>query len=63
MHRIPIDQFNALLQAKYEYLIDNLYQPAEIDADTFAKYCYSLALEQMNNIYILDGDEIPQIQI
>lgn len=63
MHRIPINQFNTLLQAKYEYLTANLYQPAEIDADTFAKYCYSLALEQMNNIYILDGDEIPQIQI
>ena len=63
MHRIPINQFNALLQAKYEYLTDNLYQPAEIDADTFAKYCYSLALEQINNVYIIDGDEVPQIQV
>ena len=63
MKRISLDEFNALLQSKYEFLKDNMYQPSDIDNDTFYKYCYSLALEQINNVYVLDENDIPQIQI
>lgn len=63
MHRISLDEFNRLLQEKYEYLKSNMYCPPEIDGGDFSKYCYSVALEQINNCYIIDGGDIPQFQI
>lgn len=61
MIKLTVNEFNAMLQEKFEFLRDNIYQPSEIDNDTFAKYCYSLAFEQMTSTYILDENEIQMI--
>lgn len=63
MKRISITEFNRLLQQAYEYISANMYQPPEIDGGDFSKFCFSVALEQINNCYIIDTDDIPQFQI
>lgn len=58
-NEMNFDDFNTLLTSKYNFFKDNLFKGDLDDAD-FNKFCYSLALEQLSNIYILDSNGVVQ---